>query len=62
MENSNRQILIAAMMQVSELILWLRANGQDSRSVELDNKRILWRLYNNIEGQDEDNHARPDYQ
>ena len=59
MEKQNRKILISAMMQVSELILWLRANDQDSSLVEVDNKRILLRLYQDIEGIDEDNHPRP---
>jgi hypothetical protein len=59
MERQNRKILMSAMMQVSELIIWLRANGQDSSLVESDNKRILLRLYHDIEGAiDEDNNPR----
>lgn len=48
------------MLQVSELILWLRANNYDSKSVESDNKRIVSRLYQEIEDTDEDRNARPD--
>jgi hypothetical protein len=61
-EIPNKKILLAATLQVSELILALRASGQDSSGPESDNKRILRHLFDEIEVGNEDNYPRSDNQ